>query len=156
MAPIAALAALKQIFKRYRGTGVDDKQPEPEPVTDESADADLGAVIAVAAYLRTLRFGPDDATCLVEGEKVSDTLCEIDLFAPDTPTWTIGGQHTNPEWTYTPCPGCVEAARTSFPGLPIVGVPRVSDPVAAALGVPAINDETLLPVVPGKEVKTDA
>ncbi|MER6830817.1 hypothetical protein ABT352_32825 [Streptosporangium sp. NPDC000563] len=141
--------------------GIDPEKIVQEAFEDaKTADADLGVgttvVVLATAYLRVLRFGPNDATCLVAGEQVSNTLCGIDLFAPDTPTWAIGGQHTNPEWTYTPCPGCVEAARTSYPGQPIVGVLPVSEPVAAELGVQALNDETLLPLVAAKEVKADA
>ncbi|GGK61857.1 hypothetical protein Sme01_03710 [Sphaerisporangium melleum] len=42
----AAVAALRQVFKRYRDFGVDENQPEPEPVTTQAAD---GSALAGAS-----------------------------------------------------------------------------------------------------------
>lgn len=49
------------------------------------------------------------------------TLCDIDRFAKDAPGWSVGGGLFGPGIVHKPCPGCAEAAREQFPGLPVRG-----------------------------------
>lgn len=99
------------------------------------------------AFLETLRFGSASPTCLIEAavkENPQWTLCGINLFADSTRGWSIRGRYTSPAWTCAPCPGCVEAARTGFAGLPVVGVLPLSGPFAEALGVKALDRPQLV------------
>lgn len=50
------------------------------------------------------------------------TLCGRDRFAKDSPGWSVGGGVTGPDLTLTPCSGCADKARESFPGLPVSGL----------------------------------
>lgn len=50
------------------------------------------------------------------------TLCGIDRFAEGTPGWSVGGGLSGPGIEHHPCDGCVDAARSEFTGLPIVGL----------------------------------
>jgi hypothetical protein len=100
-------------------------------------------------YLATLQFswgGLFDATPadslvhLVRGTvrgTPGPTLCGIDRFAKDVPGWSVGGGIDGPGMVHAPCPGCAEAARSDFPGLPVQGMACLSKPMATALGVAA-------------------
>lgn len=50
------------------------------------------------------------------------------------PGWSVGGGVSGPGIRMAPCPGCVKAARSDFPGLPVAGMREASDPIAAAIG----------------------
>lgn len=61
-------------------------------------------------------------------------LCGIDFRAKDGPGYSVGGGCSGPGWENASCPGCVTAARESFPGLPVFGSVGGRE-LAAALGV---------------------
>lgn len=98
------------------------------------------------AGLATLQFGPrsvdDYQVHLVRSVKrehgggtPGPTLCGVDRFAADAPGWSVGGGVSGPGITHTPCPGCIQAARQHFPGIPVWGLG--AEQVAAELGVPS-------------------
>lgn len=62
------------------------------------------------------------------------TLCGIDRFAKNTPGWSMGGGLSGPKITHKPCPGCAEAARGQFPGIPVSGSTGAKE-MAEHLGV---------------------
>lgn len=49
------------------------------------------------------------------------TLCDIDRFAKGSAGWSVGGGVSGPAIVLSPCEGCAEQARTTFPGLPVTG-----------------------------------
>lgn len=51
------------------------------------------------------------------------TLCGIDRFSndPSRPGWSLGGGVTGPNIKHTPCPGCADTARQTYPGVPVMG-----------------------------------
>lgn len=59
--------------------------------------------------------------CSAGGGTPGPALCGIDRFAPDAPGWSVGGGIGGPSVTHKPCPGCADAAREQFPGLPVTG-----------------------------------
>lgn len=85
--------------------------------------------------LTTLQFSVDRNTVhLVRSTRTGTpgpTLCGIDRFAPLAPGWSVGGGVTGPDITHTPCPGCAEAARAEFAGLPVSGSIGVREMTAA-------------------------
>ncbi len=62
------------------------------------------------------------------------TLCGIDRFAKDAPGWSVGGGISGPGIVHKPCPGCAQAGREQFPGLPVSGSIGAAE-MAAELGV---------------------
>lgn len=96
-------------------------------------------------HLHTLQFswgGLLDATPadnlghLVRGTKrgtPGPALCGIDRFAKDAPGWSVGGGVVPHGVTaFKPCAGCAEVASRDFPGLPVVGMRQLAEPLAAA------------------------
>jgi hypothetical protein len=97
--------------------------------------------------LRTLQF---HAGGLLDSEPVDDyavhlvrqaaagtpgpTLCGIDRFAEGSAGWSVGGGISGPGIVHKPCPGCAQAARARFPGLPVTGSVGAQE-MAAELGV---------------------
>lgn len=49
------------------------------------------------------------------------TLCGIDRFAKGSAGWSVGGGLSGGSIVHRACDGCLETARSEFPGLPIVG-----------------------------------
>ena len=63
------------------------------------------------------------------------SLCGIERFGPGTPGFSVGGGLSGPIIIHKACAGCVEVARTDFPGLPIggsVGAQVIRDALAEA------------------------
>lgn len=94
--------------------------------------------------LATLQFGPrsvdDYLVHLVRSRKrehgggtPGSTLCGIDRSTQCGPGWSVGGGVSGPDIPHTPCPGCIQAARQHFPGVPVWGMG--SQQAAAALSV---------------------
>lgn len=61
------------------------------------------------------------------------TLCGLDRFAKAGAGWSLRGGVSGPGITHEPCPGCRDAARAEFPGLPVSGLGGAK--MAAELGV---------------------
>jgi hypothetical protein len=62
------------------------------------------------------------------------TLCGLDRFHPQSAGWSVGGGISGPGIVHKPCPGCAEAAREQFPGLPVTGLGAKE--MGEAIGVP--------------------
>jgi hypothetical protein len=102
---------------------------------------------AEVTYLSTLQFhwgGLFDSTPadnlghLVRGTSrgtPGPVLCGIERFGEDAPGFSVGGGVVPHGVTaFDPCGGCVQVARDEFPGLPVVGLKELGQPLAAAIG----------------------
>jgi hypothetical protein len=104
-------------------------------------------------YLATLQFHADgvwiDESAASQGHLVrgtlhgtpGDALCGLPRFVDDGhgnsigPGFSVGGGTFKPFEQVPPCPGCAEVAARDFPGLPIMGSPQTSSPLALAIQV---------------------
>jgi hypothetical protein len=82
-------------------------------------------------------------------------LCGIDRFAKNGPGFSVGGGVTPHGVMFDPCPGCLDAARERFPGLPVVGMKSMSTRLAEALGVAAYDHAIDLPKQAGEPLGAD-
>ena len=109
----AGLAGL--VTLQFHGAG------RPAPLTDSW-------IHAVRRRPASKRFTQDDTP--------GPTLCGIDRFGPNTPTWTVGGGIYEHGAAYRGCYLCGKVARREFPGLAITGTRPLATAFVATCRVP--------------------
>ena len=135
-------------------------EPAVEAATERTCPTTPDQTVA---GLATLQFGPRSVdgyqVHLVRSRKrehgggtPGPTLCGIDRSGPNV-GWSVGGGVSGPDITHTPCPGCSQAARQLFPGLPVWGLG--AERVAAELGVPSHWHSSGPPSNPTPQGETD-